>query len=182
MVDDIEKGTGILGVIDRVLRFFEFISIVIAGICIMAAMLLISADALMRYAFNAPLVFQLNLTQDYLLVAMIMMALAWGYRTGGYIRIVGLASLLPRSLRNLLFRVGILVSAGYTGTLAWQSFDQFWGAWVRGEVKFGVIDYPVWLSLIWVPLGLGLLTLRLLLIGIGPDRDLHIEHDPIEEL
>lgn len=182
MSDDLKTNTGFLGVLDRGLRVLELVAILIAGACLTLGMLLISADALMRYAFNAPLVFQLNMTQDYLLVALVMMALSWGFRTGGYIRITGLVATLPRVLRNLVFRAGIAVSAGYTATLGWQAFHQFWGAWTRGEVKFGVIDYPVWLSLIWVPLGLGLLTLRLILIGIGPNENLHIEHEPIDEL
>lgn len=182
MSDDAIVGEGAYGAIDRVLRVFEFIALLVAAAFLLAAMLLISADALFRYIFNNPLVFQLTVTEDYLLIGIVMMSLAWGFRTGGYIRISGLANLLPAVSRNLLLRAGVLASAGYAAVLCWQSWGHFWSAFITSEVKYGVIDYPVWLSHVWVPTGLGLLALRLTLTAVGPVQNLNVEHDPTEEI
>jgi len=182
MIDDADLATGVLRPLDRALRALELMAILIAAALLLITMVLISADALLRYAFDNPLVFQLTLTEDYLLVGIIMMALSWGFRTGGYIRISGLANMLPAGPRVLLLRAGVLVSAGYAAVLAWQSWGHFWPAFVSGELKFGVIDWPVWLSHVWVPTGLGLLAIRLLLTAFGPVQNLHVEHDPAEEI
>lgn len=182
MIDDAVPGSGLHAIADKVIRTLEFALILVASLFLLSAMLLISADAILRYVFNNPLVFQLAVTEDYLLVGVIMLSLSWGFRTGGYIRITGLANMLPEAPRNLLFRAGVFASAGYAAVLSWKSWGHFWDPFQTGEVNYGVIDYPVWLSHVWVPFGLGLLALRLALTAVGPVQNVHIEHDPTEEV
>ncbi|WP_417722643.1 TRAP transporter small permease [Salipiger sp.] len=182
MIDDTNLPHGILRPFDRALRVLELVAVLIAAIFLVLTMLLVSADALMRYAFNNPLIFQMTLTEDYLLVGLLMLALPWGFRTAGYIRISGLAQALPSGLRNILLRAGLFVSAGYIAVMCWQSGEHFWHALVTREVRYGDIDWPVWLSYVWVPVGLGLLALRLLLTSVGPAGNLNVEHDPADEI
>jgi TRAP-type C4-dicarboxylate transport system permease small subunit len=172
----------IYNAVDRALRIFEFASVLIAAGFLLITMVLVSSDALLRYAFNAPLAFQYTLTEDYLLIGIIVMAMSWGFRTGGYIRIAGLAALLPSQLMNFLIRAGILVSSAYVGVLAWTAGRRFVAVFMSNEAKIGVIDWPTWLSWIWIPVGCGLLALRLVLIAFGPEKDLHAEHEPVEEI
>ncbi|MCO5072196.1 MAG: TRAP transporter small permease [Rhizobiaceae bacterium] len=146
----------------------ENLAAIVAGTFLLAAMIIVSADAAMRYVFARPLTFQFALTENYLLVGLILMALPWGFRTGGYIRIEALPSLLPQPLGAGLIRFGLLVSAGYLAALTFFSWQKFYSAWVNGEVVLGVIDWPVSLSWVWVPLGCGLLTIRLILRALGP--------------
>jgi len=168
--------------LDRCLRPFENAAVVLAAIILLCAMFLVAFDALLRYAFNAPLVFQYTLTEEYLLVALITLAMPWGYRTGGYIRITGAADKLPAAARNGVFRGGLLISFAYVAVLAWTGGNQFLKVYQSGEARIGIIDWPVWLSWIWIPIGCGLLALRLLLTALGPASELHVEHDPVEEI
>lgn len=138
-----------------------------------AAMVLTSLDALLRYLFNAPLTFNSYLTTYYLMVAMLIMPLAWAFRTGGYIRVVFFAAMLPRKTGALLLRAGKLVGAGYFGALAWLSGVSFWKIYQAGDIQMGAIDWPVAWSWVWLPIGLGLLSLRMLLMVFGPEDELH---------
>ena len=153
---------------DRGLRALEFIALLVASALLLTAMALVSADALLRYAINAPLTFQYTLTEDYLLVGLLMMAMPWGFRTGGFIRIDGLAGKLPPRFADALIRAGLIASAGYIGVLAWTAGEHWHRAWTAGEAKIGVIDWPVHLSWIPVPVGLSLLAIRLALTALGP--------------
>lgn len=170
------------GVLDRGLRVLELAALMIASAFLLTTMLLVSLDSLMRYALNKPLLFQYTLTEDYLLVGLITMSLAWGFRTGGYIRINGLAAFLPPRAAEWLLRAGLLFSAAYIAALGWKAGQEFLKTALTGEAKIGVIAWPVWASWIWLPLGLGLLALRLLLTAAGPARDLHADHEPSEEV
>lgn len=163
------------GRLDRAFRPVENLAAQVAAILLVAAMLLVSADALMRYAFHAPLKFQYTLTESYLMIAIVCLPMAWGFRTGGYIRIEALLSRLPSAGRSLLIRMGLVVSAVYVGALGWAAFKHFWSAWLSDEVMFGVIDWPVAWSWFWIPLGILLLTIRLLLIAVGPDSQLQAD-------
>lgn len=170
------KNTGFWAFLNRLLSLLEIVAVLIAAALLLAAMVLVSADALLRYAFNAPLSFQYTLTENYLLVGLICLALPWGYRTGGYIRIEAISARLAPGWRVRLLRVGILASAIYMATLGCLGAKYFWAAWINNEYQLGVIDWPVSWSWAPIPIGCGLLALRLALQSIGPADQLHIEH------
>jgi TRAP-type C4-dicarboxylate transport system permease small subunit len=173
MIENPPVPRGIYSALDRALTFLEVVAAIIGGFMMIAAMVLTSADALLRYLFNAPLSFNSYLTTYYLMVAMLVMPMAWAFRNGGYIRFLFVASLLPEAMANLLLRVGKVVGAGYFGVLAWLAGEHFLEVYGRGDVQMGAIDWPVAWSWVWIPIGLGLLSLRLLLMTFGPADELH---------
>jgi TRAP-type C4-dicarboxylate transport system permease small subunit len=153
----------------------------VGGIMMLAAMVFTAADALLRYLFDAPLSFNFYLTENYLMVGLMTLPMAWGFRTGGLIRITAALELLPGIGRQLLLRAGLLVSCVYVATLAWLAGIHFLDTYQRGDVQMGVIDWPVYWSWVWVPVGLGLLSLRLLVTAFGPARALEVEHSAEED-
>ncbi|MEX2630351.1 MAG: TRAP transporter small permease [Tistlia sp.] len=154
--------------IDRRLAVVETCGAIVAGVVLVAMMLLVSADAILRHAFSAPLTFQLTLTESYLLVAMAMLALPWGYRKGGTIQVRLLLDACPRAFNNVVIRIALLSASAYLAALAWFGWRRFHEAFVEGHVTMGVIDWPVDWSWVWVPIGCGLLSLRVLLDAVAP--------------
>lgn len=170
----------ILYCLRTVLYNIENICAAVAGVFMLAAMLLIVIDTLMRYFFNAPFSFSYTLMEEYFLVIIFCLALPWSFRTGGYIRITGCVDLLPHGCRVFILRVGLLVSSLYTGALAWQGGKKFLNIYLTGEVKTGVIDWPLDLSWVWIPIGFSVLALRLFFTAIGPEGDLHHENEEVD--
>ena len=156
------------GTLDAALRPVENVCAVLAGLATLTAMLTVSADALMRHVFAAPLTFQHYLTENYLMVALLLLALPWGYRTGGFIRIGFVTDKLPRPLASLTGRLCLLFAATYIAYLGWLGWGSFVQAYRTGEVEMGVIDWPVAWSKVFVPFGLFILSLRLLIDMIAP--------------
>jgi TRAP-type C4-dicarboxylate transport system permease small subunit len=169
------------GALEKALRACEAAAAVAGGAMMLAAMLLTSADALLRYGFNAPLTFNYYLTENYLMVGMMLLPMAWGFRAGGYIRIVLLVQHFAPRIRLALLRAGLLVSFVYVAALAYLAGAHFLEIHQRGDVQMGVIDWPVSWSWAPVSVGLGLLAIRLLFMALGPAADLHIEHDDTAE-
>lgn len=64
----------------RILTLLENLCAIIAAVALITAILLVSANALSRHLFSIPIEFQLELTQSYLLVMLITLALPWGFR------------------------------------------------------------------------------------------------------
>jgi len=77
----------------------ERVLIWIAIIATAVVMLMTSADALMRYAFNAPIVFAFEITEKYLMPASIFLAMSYAYRGGAFIRVTFLVDRLSGSVR-----------------------------------------------------------------------------------
>lgn len=169
---------GLVEMLDRALRPIEFAAVVCAGAMMVLAMVLTSLDAILRYAFSAPISWQYQLTSSYLLVGMICLALAWTYRRGGYVRVDFLIASLPRPLGHGLLRLASLLSAAYIGLLTWTAGVRFWSAYSTNEILFGDINWPVAWSWVWIPIGCGLLTIRLLLIAVGPAAGLELADRP----
>lgn len=168
--------------LDRVLRYLENAAVVLAGAIMLVAMVLVTCDAAFRYLFRAPLAFQYHLTENYLLIALITLSLAWGYRTAGYIRITSLIKALPPIAAQVVLRLGLFVSAIYISVLAWRGGEYFLYAYQTDQVQMGIIDWPVDWSWIWIPVGCGLLAMRLFLLCVGPVSELHHEHKEEAEI
>lgn len=135
----------------------------VAGFCVFVMMVLVSADVISRYALHAPLTFQFDFTTHYLMVIVGVLALSWGERNGAMIRIKAVTTLLPEQWHCPLYAMNNLVAAAVFGAMTYASAKRTYETFHDGDVLFGVIDWPVWLSQIWVPIGAGVLTLRLII-------------------
>ncbi|WP_346911060.1 TRAP transporter small permease [uncultured Roseibium sp.] len=152
--------------VDRVLIGLEHIAVWFGIAGLGAIMLLVSADTLGRYFFNAPLQFQYELTSHYLMGMTSLVALSWGVRRGAHIRISLIDDYLGPRLRGLLFGFNFLLAAAVMAVICFYSAAEALRSWSDAEVFFGVVDWPVWLAHIWVPIGCGLLALRLVFDGV----------------
>ena len=63
-------------------------------------MLLTSADALCRYLLNSPILGAYEITEKYLIVAMVFLGLSYAYRGGVFIRVTFLVDRLPPRVRR----------------------------------------------------------------------------------
>lgn len=153
--------------LDGALCVVENVLAVIGGSVLAVTMVLVSTDAILRHLFSAPIPWQFTLTESYLMVAGIALGLPWGYRTGGRIRINLLLVYLPEKARRPLLRVGNLIVAPYIAVLAWKAAERTYEAFAHNDMMMGIIDWPVGWSWVWVPLGLTVLMLRLILDAFG---------------
>ena len=167
---------GLLGALDAAFRPLENAAAIAGGVMMVLAMVLMTMDAVLRYLFSAPIQFAPRLIEFYFMVGMFSMPLAWGFRTGGYIRIMAGIASFPARARTAVLRLGLLVSSVYVAGLAWTSGGHFLETWRTGEVYVGVLDWSVAWSWIWVPVGLALLAVRLVLMAFGAAEDLTITH------
>ena len=147
--------------VDRFLALFEKLYMAAAMISIFVMMLSISADALSRYLFGSPITGQYEFTQLYLLVILVFMALPRTYIIGGHIRL----KLLDRYRRKIPFnlseRCNAMLAGIAFGAIAYISGFEAVEKFANQDKLFGAVQLPIYWSYVWVPLGCGLMTLRL---------------------
>lgn len=156
-------GNGIAARLDGALCLVENGLAIVAGAILTGTMVLVTVDAVSRHLFSAPLTFAYTLTEAYLMAAGITLALPWGYRAGGRIRIALLTDSLPTSIQAGLFRFGSILVLPYLAALSWLSAGKTYEAFANNEYTMGIIDWPVGWSWVWIPIGLAFLTARVLL-------------------
>ncbi|WP_165978857.1 TRAP transporter small permease [Antarcticimicrobium luteum] len=145
----------------RILGIFDLIFIRIAQASLMVMMLSISADALGRYVFNSPLQGSFEFNSLYLMVIVTFLGMPASYARGGMVRLDVLTGVLSRIPWQLSERFNTLTGAAVFGFVAWHSGLEAIDKFASRDTTFGVIQFPVYWSYVWVPLGCGLMALRL---------------------
>jgi TRAP-type C4-dicarboxylate transport system permease small subunit len=145
----------------------ENISMAIAGLCFVLIVLITAVDVVMRYVFNAPLVWAFVLISDYLMVAVFFLAVGATQRHNQNIGVDFVTRRLPHRVRAALAAVCLLLMLGYIFLLGNAGWYAFTDAWDSNDVLAGVIAWPRWPALILVPIGCGLLALRVLIDLLG---------------
>ena len=143
------------------IEIFEKIYMAMAMISIFIMMLSISADALSRYLLGSPITGQYEFTQLYLLVILVFMALPRTYVIGGHIRLKLLDGFRRKIPFNLSERCNAALGCIAFGAIAYISGIEAVEKFVNQDKLFGAVQFPIYWSYVWVPLGCGLMAVRL---------------------
>jgi TRAP-type C4-dicarboxylate transport system permease small subunit len=135
-----------------------------AGSCfaLAAIMLLITADVAVRKVTDVSIPGVFEITEDYLMVAIVFLAVSYVYRIGGHVRVTLFVRHVPRGTRfylELFNNLAALVFFLLIAVMGWQSAMS---ALAFGEVSSGAVVYPIAPALFLVPAGAGLTCLRIL--------------------
>jgi TRAP-type C4-dicarboxylate transport system permease small subunit len=146
----------------KLLNGCETVSTYVAVISTFVMMLLTTADAGGRYIFNRPITGAYEITQNYLIVAAVFLAMSYAYRHGANIRVTFLVDRLPRRVKLVINYFVQLFSMLYGGVLVAATFKQFLRATATGTA-LSSIDFPLGPAYLLVPVGLFFMSLLMLI-------------------
>lgn len=150
---------------DTVLRRVEDVLGSLAALALLALTGLMLLDVILRYLVDAPLAWAVSFTTDYLLTAVFFLGLPYTVRVGAHVRIDMLYRTLPRWAQRWCTVLGGILSVLFAAVLTWGGITLTAGAWAGGDIPppgGAELSWPVWTSLIMVPLGSAVVLLRLL--------------------
>lgn len=132
----------------------------IAGLGVIAMTLLGAADVIGRFAFDRPLLGQVEITRM-LLVWVAFLGLAEAARSGGHVRLEVIDRLLDargRALRDgVVEALAVGVAAFVAIAAAWHAFE----AWRGGDTLIAPIPLSAWIAKLGVAVGFAGLALEL---------------------
>jgi TRAP-type C4-dicarboxylate transport system permease small subunit len=132
-----------------------------AGVAVLAIVVLITYDVLMRHFLNEPQLF-VDEVASFLQILIIFGGLAYTFRTGGHVRVDLLTTRLPGRARAWLRAAGLALSLAFLVIVIWTTAQSALTAYRYGRVST-VMLYPLWLPMLVIPLGLALLGVIMLL-------------------
>ncbi len=130
------------------------------NIALLAIMVLVSCDAVLRYAFNSPVAGVLE-GVELLLVFAVFASLAKTQADCGHISIGVLTERLGERARAGLRVVTALLAFALFSTMTWATGGLAWRSWQSGEYSAGLIAFPIYPTRIMVTVGCFLLCLQL---------------------
>jgi C4-dicarboxylate transporter DctQ subunit len=128
----------------------------VSGLAALIIAVSISVDVLLRYFFNAPLLF-VDEVASFLLVLVIFGGLAYTFRTGGHVRVDLVTTHLPPAVRAWLRAGGLLLGIAFILLVSWTTLQSALTAYRYGRVST-VMLYPLWLPMLLIPAGLLLMS------------------------
>jgi TRAP-type C4-dicarboxylate transport system permease small subunit len=167
---------------NALLKGLEKTGSLIAGLCLVAIMFLVGADALARYLFGAPIPWVTESVSYYLMVAVAYLAAAETFRHGDHIRLELFTERLSGRNQARLDGGLSLLAALVFAVMAYSAATSLLEAWHDREYVHGYRAWPVWLSFLPIVLGAGLLAVRLvhhcvMLLGQGTDPSLELQEE-----
>jgi C4-dicarboxylate transporter DctQ subunit len=141
---------------------------------------LISYEVIARYFFNAPTIWAAEISQLCLIWGSLL-SMAWVLSQRRHIRVTALTDLMPDRVRAGMEVVSTLIVAVFSAVTLWYGFQIFAHSFVKGRTSGTMLDMPMWIIEVSVPVGFALLlvatinALRKALAGDVPTEMGHHE-------
>lgn len=132
-----------------------------------ALMLIVVADVSLRYAFNKPLAWSFEIISSYLMPGLFFMAAAHTLKANAHVSVDILHNYVSRNTRYVFEALSSTLAAPVFAVAAWVSAQNTWKDWQAGAVSSSGMELPTWTISLMLPLGFGLLALRLVLHAFG---------------
>jgi TRAP-type C4-dicarboxylate transport system permease small subunit len=136
----------------------------LAGLAVLAIVLLITYDVAMRFFFEQPQLF-VDEVASFLELFVIFGGLAFTFRTGGHVRVDLLTGRLPGRARAWLRVASFALGLVFLAIVIWTTAQSAVTAYRYGRVS-AVMLYPLWAPMALIPLGLVLLA-AVMLMALG---------------
>ncbi|MES0868428.1 TRAP transporter small permease [Pseudovibrio sp. SCP19] len=161
----------LLGKVDGIICKIE-VFILSWGIIAMAVNTI--ANVFGRYVFHQSIYFSEELN-EFLIVIITFMGLGYATRKGIHIRMSAIYDALPKKVRKILMILITIMTATMMAILTWYAVEYVAKVASRGRVT-PALQVPLYLTYIWVVIGLALATLQYLLTAL---RNLNLAEEEI---
>lgn len=151
--------------IDRVWDKVEYVLTFIGGLCILACVLLISADVLLRNFVNRSIIGTTEIV-SLLLMPVFMFGLAHVQRRKGHIVLEFATEKCSVVVKKILDLFGVLLGAFLCGAIVKRAFSMAIGSLQRGDVAAGAITLLIWPIRFALAVAIAILLIRLIIDAI----------------
>jgi len=158
------------GAVEKVIAQTEKICTTVSVASVIVMAVFITLDVTMRKLFDKPITGCFEITEDYLMVALVFLSLSYVYKQGGHVRVTLFLRFLPASLTGLINILLGIMSLGFFGLIAVLGWKTTMRAIELKEFSSNVLAYPLAPAYFLVALGSALLCLRIIEGIIWPGR------------
>lgn len=151
------------GVIIKFYEKLEYWCMLGAAFAIVAMMLVTSYDVFMRYVFNSPTTWAMEIS-TYLITVSVFLALAYVLRQEGHIRVEIVFQRVKPRVQTMLLLITSFLSLIVFLTMAWYGTELVIKSIMEWELSNNaIVEIPLFPVRLFIPVGTLLLIVRLLL-------------------
>ncbi len=164
--------------IDRAIAQLERF-IMAVGVILMAVNTI--ANVVSRFVFNHSIVFAEELNSIFILLVTFA-GIGYAARHGRHIRMSAISDALPKPARKILMIVITAITGAMLLVLAWYAVQYIVNMQAKGRV-YPALGIPVYISYLWVPIGLAVTGIQYVLTFIKnlQEKEIYLSTDLREE-
>ncbi|MBT6975530.1 MAG: TRAP transporter small permease [Rhodospirillaceae bacterium] len=144
------------------MRYIEDILTYCSVVLILGVMLWVVGEVIGRYVFNSPLPGHLE-GAELLLPMIVFFGVSYVQARDGHVGMTFVVDALPKKVRRVTDILSLIVSALTCAALAYFASKNAWLSWDYEDVTMSPPYWPVWPSAAVIPLGYGMIAVRMLL-------------------
>jgi len=134
----------------------------ILGECVLILLLLlVFHEVVVRYIFNKPTLYSVEIS-EYLLIFLAFIAAGWVLQEDKHVRMQSLTNLLPLKMQHVLACITSGIVFVFCAILVWQGTKSALMAYRGGYHSSSLLNTPMWLPYLIIPLGSVILALQLI--------------------
>ena len=160
---------------NSVMSFLEKLLIWIASLTLLVLTLLTTADALGRYLFNAPIPGTGEIIEDYFMLAIIFLPLSYSFMQEGHVHVSMIVRFFPERVKYFVSKFNLLLTLLLFALITVAGYKGFIEAVRINEISTSSVGYPMAPCYAMVPIGCGLLCLRIVQVFFGQVKKEHDE-------
>jgi TRAP-type C4-dicarboxylate transport system permease small subunit len=157
-------------VYDAIRGFVDMIDnavLVVGCAMLFALMLIVVADVSLRYIFNAPIQWAYEVVSSYLMPGLFFFAVSHTLKAHAHVSVDIVHNYISRRGRYVFEAIATLVSIPAFAICTWVSARNTMLDFTTAAESTSGLAVPTWTISIMLPIGFGLLTIRLILNAIG---------------
>jgi TRAP-type C4-dicarboxylate transport system permease small subunit len=154
-----------LAMISKAIRRLTWLAEVLAEIGLAGLTLLVLHEVIVRYVFNSPTLYSVELS-EYLLVLVVFMSVGWVLKEDRHVAVTFAVDLMPERLRLVMSVLTSLLTVAFLGILVWKGVRTTLTAYTGDYHSSSLLDFPMWIPYALIPLGALVLSLQYL-VKIG---------------
>jgi TRAP-type C4-dicarboxylate transport system permease small subunit len=140
---------------------------IVAAALLFVIMILVVADVFMRYVAGRPFSFTYDLVGLYLMTGVFYLVLSHAQRAHAHVAVDILLARFSIPGRRVAEIASCLVGGSVFALITVAGYERALDNFVSDDVLAGAIPWPTWVSAAFVPIGAGMLVLRLTLALVG---------------
>lgn len=145
----------------RTVRALSMVCGVVAAAALVAAVLVVCQMVMFRYFLNMSTVWQTEFV-TFAIVGATFVGCPYVLLTRGHVNVDLVPLYVGHKVRFVLALLSAVAAFAFSITVAWYSAEFFYQAWDNGWVTETVWALPLWIPILPLPVGMGLLALQYL--------------------
>ena len=141
----------------------------VSAVLFVCAGCMLTYEVTARYLFVAPTIWAAELSQLCLIWGT-MIAMPWLLASNRHIAVDAVTDRLSPGARRLCHILAMVAILGFSAVVAWKGGDIFLDSFERGRTTGSMLDLPIWIAELAIPVGFGLLFLQALIEIVRPSR------------